>query len=130
MKPLLILFVSAFSLNVFAALDKEPCRTQKNMRMKIESITSNIANIDTTRTPEGGPYLRKELICKAQYCVVVSRSNFVEKYDPTHPDANAEGYVRYPDIDPALEMAAYQEANKAYQVAQKNCRAEKLARNE
>lgn len=130
MKPLLILFVSAFSLNVFAALDKEPCRTQKNMHMKMSSISSNIANSKTTRTPEGGPYQRKELICKAQYCVVVTRSNFIEEYEPTHPDANADGYVRYPDIDVAVEMAAFKEASTAYKVAQKNCRAEKLARNE
>lgn len=133
MKPLLTtaIFTSTLllSLTSFAALDKEPCRTQNNMRMKINSISSNIANVGTTRTPEGGPYQKRELICKAQYCVVVNRNHFITKHDPAHPDADSDGNVRYPDIDLKAEVSAMNQALLAYDDAVKNCRTHRLAKN-
>lgn len=125
-------------------------------RFRINLISSNIANANTTRTSEGGPYRRREAIFKAidfdktlnnkidknynflEYenplddeflqtngkpaimsvkvdKVVRDDSDFKLKYDPSHPDANAEGYVAYPNINPVVEMADLVEATRAYQ---------------
>jgi len=125
-------------------------------RFRVNIISSNIANANTTRTAEGGPYRRREVIFKAvdfdeslnksieknnnllRYenpiddpnsdpypkppiqNVVVDKvvrddSKFKMKYDPTHPDANKEGYVAYPNINPVIEMADLIEATRAYQ---------------
>lgn len=125
-------------------------------RFRMNLISSNIANADTTRTSEGGPYRRREAIFKAydfnkhlnneiaknhnllEYenpvddeflqknakpaimSVVIDKvvrddSDFRLKYDPSHPDANAKGYVAYPNINPVVEMADLIEATRAYQ---------------
>ncbi len=125
-------------------------------RFRVNIISSNIANANTTRTDEGGPYRRREVVFKAfnfdkvlnskiendtDYLpysdpldegmegekampplmgVVVDKvvrddSEPKMKYDPTHPDANAEGYVAYPNINPVVEMADLIEATRAYQ---------------
>jgi len=126
-------------------------------RFRINIISENIANVDTTRTPEGGPYKRKEVIFKAVpfrdvlnkemenndnffgyenpldengmngaqakppiETVIVDKvvrddSKPILKYDPTNPDANAEGYVAYPNINPVIEMTDLLEATRAYQ---------------
>jgi flagellar basal-body rod protein FlgC len=97
-------------------------------RTRMKVISSNIANINTTRTPSGGPYRRRDVIFGA----LPAEKNFQEelvsqtvdkgnrhvkvlgvvedsrapklKYDPNHPDANEEGYVALPNIDIAEEM--------------------------
>ena len=126
-------------------------------RFRINVISENIANANTTRTPEGGPYRRKEVIFKAvpfneilnkevedssdfygyenplnedgEYdikakppieTVVVDKvvrddSKPILKYDPTNPDANAKGYVAYPNINPVIEMTDLIEATRSYQ---------------
>lgn len=125
-------------------------------RFRMNVISSNIANANTTRTSEGGPYQRKEVVFKATefdkvlnskikensnmlkyenplddsflqtdanpaiMSVVVDKvvrddSDFRLKYDPSHPDANSEGYVAYPNINPVIEMADLIEATRAYQ---------------
>jgi len=126
-------------------------------RFRINIISENIANANTTRTDEGGPYRRKEVIFKAvpfeeqlnreieanskfhEYenpldeegedyavakppieTVVVDKvvrddSKPILKYDPTNPDADANGYVAYPNINPVVEMADLLEATRAYQ---------------
>ncbi|MBE0492134.1 MAG: flagellar basal body rod protein FlgC [Sulfurospirillum sp.] len=125
-------------------------------RFRMNVISSNIANANTTRTSEGGPYQRKEVLFKAfdfqkelneqiaeqnsmlQYenplndpflqsdakpaimsvlvdKVVRDDSDFILKFDPSHPDANKEGYVAYPNINPVIEMADLIEATRAYQ---------------
>lgn len=125
-------------------------------RFRINLISSNIANANTTRTAEGGPYRRREAIFKAvdfdkmlnkeinkthtflEYenplddkflqregkpaimsvkvaKVVRDDKDFILKYNPTHPDANAKGYVAYPNINPVIEMADLIEATRAYQ---------------
>ncbi|WP_172200584.1 flagellar basal body rod protein FlgC [Campylobacter sp. RM16188] len=125
-------------------------------RFRMNVISSNIANANTTRTAEGGPYRRREVIFKAvdfdstlneqiakktnmlEYenplddsfwqkdakpaimSVVVDKvvrddKDFKLKYDPSHPDANAQGYVAYPNINPVIEMADLIEATRAYQ---------------
>ncbi|EAL2697404.1 flagellar basal body rod protein FlgC [Campylobacter coli] len=125
-------------------------------RFRMNVISSNIANANTTRTAEGGPYRRREVIFKATdfdkllneqinkdnnflkyenplndpssseeakpaiQSVVVDKvvrddKDFRMKYDPSHPDANAEGYVAYPNVNPVIEMADLIEATRAYQ---------------
>lgn len=125
-------------------------------RFRMNIISSNIANAQTTRTAEGGPYRRQDVIFKAfdfnkelnaelkkrnqmaEYenpiddpdaprdafpavmgvrvdKIVRDDKEFVLKYDPSHPDANAEGYVAYPNINPVIEMSNLIEATRAYQ---------------
>ena len=121
-------------------------------RFRINLISSNIANANTTRTDEGGAYRRREVVFKAvnfdqilnqqiekqEYenpidelginplptpalsSVVVDKvvrddSPFKLKYEPSHPDANENGYVAYPNINPVIEMADLIEATRAYQ---------------
>jgi flagellar basal-body rod protein FlgC len=125
-------------------------------RFRMNIISSNIANANTTRTSEGGPYRRREVIFKAfdfdkmlnqkiadqnnllEYenplddpylqekanpaimsvavdKVVRDDTKFKMKYDPSHPDANKDGYVAYPNINPVIEMADLIEATRAYQ---------------
>ncbi|HFN7087882.1 TPA: flagellar basal body rod protein FlgC [Campylobacter coli] len=125
-------------------------------RFRMNVISSNIANANTTRTAEGGPYRRREVIFKATdfdkllneqinkdnnflkyenplndpsspeeakpaiQSVVVDKvvrddKDFRMKYDPSHPDANAQGYVAYPNVNPVIEMADLIEVTRAYQ---------------
>lgn len=107
-------------------------------RKRMESINSNIANAQTTRTDEGGPYRQKEVVFgsepardsfaeilegeldeKAQTVHVVEVVNSdkppILKYEPAHPDANKDGYVAYPDINVMEEMANMIEAQRAYE---------------
>jgi len=125
-------------------------------RVRVNTISSNIANAQTTRTDEGGPYRRKQVVFKAidfndyynkalgessksaKYedplnegdlgkivnpaimSVVVDKISRDDsepklKYDPAHPDANTNGYVAYPNINPVIEMADLVEATRSYQ---------------
>ncbi len=107
-------------------------------RKRIEAISSNIANAQTTRTAEGGPYRRKEVVfgsepardkfadilegeidAKAETVhvteVISSDKPPVLKYDPSHPDANKDGYVAMPDINVMKEMADMISAQRAYE---------------
>ncbi|RDU59131.1 flagellar basal body rod protein FlgC [Helicobacter marmotae] len=125
-------------------------------RVRINVISSNIANANTTRTDEGGPYRRREVIFRAfdfnkvlneklgkdnqllkyedplsegdlglepkpaimsVYIQKIARDDRepLMKYDPSHPDANSEGYVAYPNVNPVVEMADLIEATRAYQ---------------
>lgn len=107
-------------------------------RTRMNTISSNIANINTTQTPEGGPYRRKDVVLEA----IPEQRNFGEvladhdhnnlqrvqvtdvsvdrraplmKYDPEHPDANEEGYVAFPNINYMEEMTNMIQANRAYE---------------
>lgn len=108
-------------------------------RQRMNSISSNIANINTTRTPEGGPYRRKDVVFeampdaktfgdivgindpKADYArvqvtdVVSDKKAPLMKYDPTHPDANDDGYVAYPNINLMEEMTNMIQASRSYE---------------
>lgn len=113
-----------------------------NMK-RIEATNSNIANAQTTKTAEGGPYRKKEVVfgsepardsfseilegeldAQAQTVhateVINSDKPPVLKYDPTHPDANKDGYVAYPDINVMVEMANLLEAQRAYEANMKS----------
>jgi len=107
-------------------------------RIRAELITENLANADTTRTPQGGPYRRKdavfgstpaqgsfadtlsELSAGPGSAVTVSRITVDEsdperRYLPGHPDADPQGYVAFPKINPAEEMVDLMSASRGYQ---------------
>ncbi|MEO2004485.1 MAG: flagellar basal body rod protein FlgC [Candidatus Poribacteria bacterium] len=105
-------------------------------RFRMELIAQNIANVNTTRTAEGGPYKRKEAVFSSMYSdhmgfashydpsrkqgvgvagVVVDQSPPKLLYNPDHPDAHADGFVRMPNINPVSEMVNMIAASRAYE---------------
>ncbi len=107
-------------------------------RTRMNTISSNIANVNTTRTPEGGPYRRKDAIFEAipeqktfgevlidkgdrnlhrvqVSDVAVDTKAPLLKYEPDHPDANEDGYVAYPNINLMEEMANMIQATRSYE---------------
>ncbi len=97
-------------------------------RLRMGTIASNLANVDSTSTPEGGYYKRRDVHFKAVlldaknnvYGVVVDKvvkdnRPPIIKYEPENPDADENGYVKYPNIDPAEEMTNLIEASRMYQ---------------
>ncbi len=107
-------------------------------RMRMNTISSNIANINTTQTPEGGPYRRKDIVFESipdartfgevlssqperdvqrvQVAdILVDRKAPLLKYEPDHVEANEDGYVAYPNINLMEEMANMIQATRAYE---------------
>jgi flagellar basal-body rod protein FlgC len=101
-------------------------------------ISANLANVNTTRTPEGGPYRRKEVVFEArpkstsfrdllqsrqgrQPAEVSAVKVFddprppVLKFDPGHPDADEQGYVRLPNVNMMEEMVNMISATRSYE---------------
>ena len=97
----------------------------------MEATTNNIANINTTRTAEGGPYKRQSVVMEAkgsfdeffnqkigggvEVTKVVQDDSVRVTYDPDHPDADAEGNVLMPAINLAAEMTDLIMAQRAYE---------------
>jgi len=91
-------------------------------RLRMDLISQNIANVNTTRTPEGGPYVRQMPVFSesssggVQVQAIVSDSRpFKLVYDPSHPDANADGYVSMPNVDVIEEMVDMVSATRSYE---------------
>jgi flagellar basal-body rod protein FlgC len=121
-------------------------------RTRINVVSENIANAQTTHTTDGGPYKKKNVIfedvlLKAQnqdnidftksvdsknsssdnianqalltgvnvQAIVDSKDKPIMKYEPNHPDANKDGYVAYPNINPVIEMVDLIEAMRSYE---------------
>ena len=107
-------------------------------RTRMNLISSNLANANATRTPEGGPYKRKDAVfaatpvenrfsrtldgATAQQIRKVEVAEIVEdlnpprlQYDPSHPDANPQGYVAMPNVNVVEEMADMIGATRAYE---------------
>jgi flagellar basal-body rod protein FlgC len=123
-------FFSAMNVSA-SALSAE--RTRMNL------ISSNLANASTTRTPEGGPYKRKDAVFSAaplegsafsrtldgatgKQVRQVQVERIVEdqnppriQYDPSHPDADSQGYVAMPNVNVIEEMADMLTASRAYE---------------
>ena len=86
-------------------------------RLRMDTISSNVANAQTTRTENGGPYVRKvavfkEALDEAGRCkgisavgIVNDESELERVYDPTHVDADEDGYVTMPNVNILNEMA-------------------------
>ena len=108
-------------------------------RLRLDVIASNLANASTTRTPEGGPYRRRNVVFVAEPLendfaetidalaeqgarAGVRVADVIEDtapsrlvFDPGHPDANADGYVAYPNVNPVAEMVDLMAATRAYE---------------
>ena len=113
-------------LNVFRMMEVTG-RSLSVQRTRMEVVSSNLANAQTTRTPEGGPYKRRDVVLASDrprddfgqllegemdqsvhtVRVVEIQPDETEPrlvYDPDHPDSNEEGYVAYPNVDSMEEM--------------------------
>ena len=107
-------------------------------RKRMEIISSNLANIETTRTKEGGPYRRKEVVFSStpleksfssqfnerlgEHAQKVVVSKIVEDqtepklvFNPGHPDANEKGYVAMPNINLMTEMVNLINASRSFE---------------
>lgn len=99
-------------------------------RLRVQLIASNIANSETTRTKEGGPYRRKDAVFQSENrgfsgalaaagvkvsAIRTSQEPFLTRLEPGHPDANADGVVSYPNVNPVEEMVNLTEASRAYE---------------
>ena len=103
-------------------------------RVRMVVTSSNIANAQTTRTPEGGPYQRRDPVFEAKSlddgfgsrldgaltAVEVPRIERDTRpgsvrYDPGHPDANADGYVQMPNVDLVEEMTNLMSAQRTFE---------------
>jgi flagellar basal-body rod protein FlgC len=111
-------------------------------RQRSEVIATNMANADTTRTDEGGPFTRKQVVFSAPgaaafrlafasssqhllgpvagsvrlAAVVNDPAPPIMRYEPGHPDADKDGYVAYPAINPVQEMVDLMGSVRAYQL--------------
>jgi flagellar basal-body rod protein FlgC len=98
----------------------------QDQRMKI--IAENIANANTAASGPGQkPYQRQIITFKNEYDkavgaykvkvngVQLDKSDFIKKYDPSHPAADKDGYVLSPNVNPLIEMMDMTEANRSYQ---------------
>lgn len=99
-------------------------------RIRMDVIANNIANINTTRTPQGGPFRRQMAIFSARPLepapiedgrgvdvpeILPDMTPFKTVYDPGHPDADENGYVLLPNINVAMEMVDLVSASRSYE---------------
>ena len=110
-------------------------------RLRLDTISNNIANAQTTRTAAGGAYKRQDVTfvpqTQAPYLpkfiaqrmgiqdqvqggvrvaqIITDDSTGNKVYDPTHPDADAQGYVTYPNVNPVVEMTNMLSATRSYE---------------
>lgn len=93
-------------------LSKFNCADLRRAALKMAVHASNLANRNTSRTPEGGPYLRQSLVCRVSgaFCTVEKSSAHKIEMRPGHPDADPQGYVKLPDINAGAEFAGLNNA--------------------
>jgi len=103
-------------------------------RTRMNVAASNLANATTTQTAAGGPYRRRDVVLSAVDAPGASGTPFAQavkgvsiaqitqdtapprlEYDPGHPQANAQGYVAYPNVNPVEEMVDMITASRAYE---------------
>ncbi len=107
-------------------------------RIRMNIISSNLANINATRTPEGGPYRRRDVVFSASPLHTTFKDMLRDRmsqglyevkvvdiikdarppllqYDPQHPDANEQGYVAKPNINLVEEMVNMMSATRSYE---------------
>lgn len=122
-------------MDIFATM-KISASALKAQRIRMNAISSNLANIETTRTPDGGPYRKREVVFQsstegfankldnqmrdATQGVKVSKIQTSTRaprmvYDPSHPDANEQGEVAMPNISLVEETADMMSASRAYE---------------
>ncbi|SHG58538.1 flagellar basal-body rod protein FlgC [Thermosyntropha lipolytica DSM 11003] len=113
-------------------------------RLRMDTIANNMANVDTTRTEKGGPYRRQVVVLEARTTggnnndfrsvleakrakigsgvrvreireISENEAPLRRVYDPSHPDADAEGYVNYPNVNIVEEMVNMISATRSYE---------------
>ena len=103
-------------------------------RMRLEVAVSNLANMESTRGPDGQPNTRRDVILESPptesfddvlgrasgpgvrvAAIVEDQTTPKRRYEPSHPDADKDGYVALPNVDPAEEMVDMLSAARAYQ---------------
>lgn len=112
-------------------------------RLRLDTISNNVANAETTKTDAGGPYQRKDVVFSAANKVpflanlMMTKRSIGEKalnlqgvkvaqiktdttvgekvFEPTHPDADANGYVTYPNVNLVVEMTNMLSATRSYE---------------
>jgi len=111
-------------------------------RTRINIVSSNIANAQTTHTTDGGPYKKQNVVFEELLLdaakqdnkkqnfdsinplslkgvgvkeILDSKDEAILKYEPGHPDADDKGYVSYPNINPVIEMVDLMEAMRSYE---------------
>ncbi len=107
-------------------------------RLRAEVVSANMANAESTRSTEGGAYRRQLVVFRARTMprfplllarlhpeiqggvkveeVVSDPSPLPQRYEPGHPDADANGYVTYPNVNSVLEMTDLLSAVRSYQL--------------
>lgn len=108
-------------------------------RLRMDVIAQNLANANSTRGPDGQPYRRHEVVFRSSHvgttdgpgrserasneplngvepvAIVEDPSALRTVYDPQHPDADEDGYVHYPNVNPVTEMVDMMTATRAYE---------------
>jgi flagellar basal-body rod protein FlgC len=106
-------------------------------RVRAEVLVENLANAETTRTPQGGPYRRKDVVFEtasvgspfssifdaelhsangvAVSGIVTDQGEPEKRYLPGHPDADPDGYVAFPRVNPAEDMVDLMSAARSYE---------------
>lgn len=107
-------------------------------RIRLNIISSNLANVESTRTPEGGPFRRRDVVFTAAPAgssfdealsdrlenrpqgvavskIVLDSRPFRKAFEPQHPDADSEGYVQYPNVNTMEEMVNMISALRSYE---------------
>jgi flagellar basal-body rod protein FlgC len=126
-------------MGIFSSLDISASGLTAQ-RLRMDTISQNIANVNTTRTENGTPYRRREVIFEERNdpdsfssalssatsklyggngvrvsSIVEDPTDFKKVYDPGHPDADAEGYVSMPNVDVVTEMVNMISATRSYE---------------
>ena len=101
MRLSLFMLTICFYNFVFASVN---CQQLENLKTEVNVIASNLANVDTTRTPDGGPYQRQIWLCEEGKCKVDLDTSFITRHLPGHIDADKEGNVKFPNINVKEEM--------------------------
>jgi len=124
-------------MNLFGVMEVSGSALEAE-RLRAEVVAANMANAETTRTADGGPYRRQHVVFESEApeqnsfaghllseadgdiggvkiaAVVSDRAAGLRRYDPEHPDADKDGYVSYPDINPLTEMVDLMGATRAF----------------
>ncbi len=138
-------------MNLFGVMEVSGSALEAE-RVRAEVVASNMANAETTRTSEGGPYRRQQVVFTSAAPqqsfggqllgvagggadeqiggvrvtdVVADPTPPLRRFDPGHPDADKDGYVSYPDINPLTEMVDLMGATRAYGLNSSAVQAEK-----
>ncbi|MDF3048213.1 MAG: flagellar basal body rod flgC [Candidatus Midichloriaceae bacterium] len=127
---LMLVLVShiAFAGDDLSASSRISARGLQLQSERLKIIAQNIANADTPgRTANEAPYSRKVIVVNTKYNeelnahltevskISSDRSKYKLKYEPHHPAADQNGYVKYPNVDHVLEMADAKEAQRSYE---------------